>query len=80
MHVGFNFQMKLRNRNVFPLMCFVLIPVWLVSKNFSGPRNYTIGRFQNLLPTDSKEEMDVSSQLQLIFITLKRLFWESVHY
>lgn len=41
-----------KTRNVLPLICFVLIPVWSVSNNLSGPRNYNIGSFQNLLPTD----------------------------
>lgn len=36
MHIDFNCQKKARARNVFPLVCFVLIPVWLVSNDLSG--------------------------------------------
>lgn len=51
-HLEFNSQKNVRRENIFPLVCFVLVPVWSVSDNLHDPRNYSMGRLKNLLPVD----------------------------
>lgn len=51
-HLEFNSQKNVRTGNIFPLVCFVLIPAWSVSDNLHDLRNYSMGRLKNLLPVD----------------------------